>query len=241
MRRLAAIGGFFLTALLWQPAVAGSGDPVAAPDQAAALCALGVERGAVAACEKAVRDNPGDIGVQRNLARSFIVIGDFDSAVEVYRKIAAARPDDARAQADLGGALGFVRRYVEAVAPMETVMRLAPDDVGAYRAAAVVYLQVGRAADAVQVTRRAAALGDAIAMFDLYGFYRDGVGVAADQAQALTWAARAADRGHLGALDLMVQVYLEGLMGERIDEDRAKAWAWKFRNARLAPGPDPQR
>ncbi len=241
MRRLAAIGGFSLSALLWQPAVAGSGDPVSASDQAAALCALGVERGAVAACEKAVRDNPGDIAIQRDLAKSFIAVGDFDSAVEIYRKIAAARPDDARAYADLGGALGFVRRYVEAVAPMETVMRLTPDDVGAYRAAAVVYLQVGRAVDAVQVTRRAATLGDPIAMFDLYGFYRDGVGVAVDQAEALTWAARAAEKGHLGALDLMVRVYLEGLMGERIDEDRAKAWAWKFRNARLAPDAAAQR
>jgi TPR repeat protein len=124
---------------------------------------------------------------------------------------------------------------------MEAVMQLTPDDVTAYRAAAVVYLQLGRADDAVRVTRKAAEIGDAIAMFDLYGFYRDGVGVSVNQTQAQAWAERAAEKGHLGALDLMVRVYLEGLMGEKIDEEKAKAWAWKFRNARLAPGGNPQR
>jgi len=78
-------------------------------------------------------------------------------------------------------------------------------------------------------------------MFDLSGFYRDGVGVAADARQAVAWAERAADNGHLGALDLMVRVHLEGLMGEAVDEHKAEAWAWKFRNVRLGRGAKTQR
>lgn len=237
MQGRTAIIGFPLLAMLWQPAFAGSGGPA----DMAALCARNAENGGIVACQEAVRANPGNVAVQRDLAKSFIAIGDFDSAVEVYQTIAAVHPDDARAQADLSGALGFVRRYAEAVEPMETVMRLTPDDVTAYRAAAVVYLQLGRAADAVRATRQAAELGDAIAMFDLAGFYRDGVGVVADARRAVAWTERAADNGHLGALDLMVRVHLEGLMGEAVNEDKAKAWAWKFRNARLGRGAAPQR
>lgn len=241
MNRLAAIIGFAILASLCAPAVAGAGDAPSAPAEAARLCAGNADNGAVAACQEAARQNPGDVAVQRDLAKSFIAIGDFDSAIDVYRAIAAARPDDARAQADLAGALGFVRRYAEAVEPMEAVMRLRPDDVGNYRVAAVVYAQLGRAADAFRATRKAAELGDAIAMFDLSSFYRDGFGVAADAHQALAWAERAADHGHIGALDLMVRIYLEGLMGEAVDEEKAKAWAWKLRSARLAPEATPQR
>lgn len=241
MQPRAAIIGFPLLTLLWQPAFAGSSESAVAPSDAAVLCARNAENGGIVACREAARKNPGNLAVQRDLAKSLIAVGDFDSAVEVYQSIAAAHPDDTRAQADLGGALGFVRRYVEAVGPMEAVMRLTPDDVTAYRAAAVVYLHLGRALDAVRVTLKAAELGDAVAMFDLSGFYRDGVGVAADARQALAWAERAADNGHLGALDLMVRVHLEGLMGEAVDEDKAKAWAWKFRNARLGLVAAPQR
>ncbi len=238
MKRLAAVVAFAVLAPP-APVLAAGGEPARAPAEAAALCASNAENGAVAACEEAARENPGDVAVQRNLAKSFIAIGDFDSAADVYQAIAATRPDDARAQADLGGTLAFVRRYVEALAPMEAVIRLRPGDAVAHRSAAVVYLQLGRAADAVRVTRKAAELGDAIAMFDLVGFYRDGTGVAADPRQALAWATRAAEAGHLGALDLMVRVYLEGLLDEPVDEDKAKAWAWKFRSARL--GPDARR
>lgn len=235
MKHLAAVFALSLSLLTppWAPAIAAS--------HAAARCAAEAENGAVAACEKAARENPGDVKVQRDLARSFIAIGDFDSAVDVYQRIAAARPDDARAHHDLGGTLGFVRRYAEAIEPMEAVMRLKPRDVAAYKAAAVVYTQLGRVGDAVRVTRKAADLGDAIAMFDLSRFYRDGTGVSVDSRQALAWAQRAAEQGHLGALDLMVRVYLEGLMGEAVDEQKAKAWAWKYRRARLGPDAPSQR
>lgn len=233
MKHLAAVIAVSLLTVPWAPARAGS--------DAAARCAAEAGNGAVAVCERAARENPGNVVVERNLARSFIAIGDFDSAVDVYQRIAAARPNDTRALRDLGGTLGFVRRYAEAIAPMEAVMRLKPRDVAAYKAAAVVYAQLGRVGDAVRVTRKAADLGDAIAMFDLSRFYRDGTGVAADSRQALAWAQRAADHGHLGALDLMVQVYLEGLMGEAVNEEKAKAWAWKYRRARLGPDAPPQR
>jgi TPR repeat protein len=190
--------------------------------------------GAIEICQQAAREHPGNLAVQRDLARSLIAFGDFEAAVEVYQRIAEARPDDVRAQADLGGSLGFIRRYAEAVAPMERAMQLQPDDVGHYRAGAVVYAQLGRMADAVRVTLMAAHLGDAISMYDLVGHYREGVGVAADPAQAMAWAERAAERGHLGALELMVRVYVDGLLGQAPDPAKAGEWASKFRRAQLS-------
>ncbi|MBI2977443.1 MAG: hypothetical protein HYY38_01105, partial [Rhodospirillales bacterium] len=79
MQGRGAIIGFPLVVMLWQPAFAGSGGPA----DAAALCARDAENGGIAACQEAVRANPGNVAVQRDLAKSFIAIGDFDSAVEV--------------------------------------------------------------------------------------------------------------------------------------------------------------
>ncbi|MFQ5765509.1 MAG: hypothetical protein ACE5GT_11310, partial [Rhodospirillales bacterium] len=78
--------------------------------------------------------------------------------------------------------------------------------------------------------------GDAISMFDLFQYYRDGIGVDRDQEEAVAWVERAGDHGHLGALQLMVRIHLDGLMGKAVDEAKAGQWALKFRQARKRTG-----
>ncbi len=85
----------------------------------------------------------------RHLARSLISVGDLEAAADVWRTIVTLRPDDAGAHYDLAGTLGFIRRYAEAAAPIEIAIRLAPGDIAARQAAAVIYFNSGRAVDAV--------------------------------------------------------------------------------------------
>ena len=61
--------------------------------------------------------------------------------------------------------LGFVRRYAEAVAPLETLLRLEPDNVNAWRLASLVYQQTKQDGPSFRATRRAAELGDTPSMF----------------------------------------------------------------------------
>ena len=207
--------------------------PALAATPAARQCAAAAADGAVEACRRATAENPRDVAMLRHLARSLVAIGDFEAAVDVQRTIVTLRPEDAGAHYDLAGTLGFIRRYAEAVQPIETAIRLAPGDIAARQAAAVIYFNSGRAADAVAHTRRAAALGDARSMYDMFRYTRDGIGVATDAAAAVAWLERAARGGHAKAMALLVDVYLEGLYGQAADIAKAKDWARRARAQRL--------
>ena len=207
--------------------------PALAATPAARQCAAAAADGAVEACRRAAAENPKDVVVLRHLAESLVAVGDFEAAVDAQRAIASLSPDDAGAHYDLAGTLGFIRRYAEAAQPIETAIRLAPGDIAARRAAAVIYLSSGRAAAAVAHTREAAELGDARSMYDMFRYARDGIGMAADGGRAFGWLERAAQGGHAKAMALLAEVYLEGLHGQAADIAKAKDWARRARAARL--------
>lgn len=207
--------------------------PALAVTPAARQCAAAAADGAVEVCRRAVEENPKDIAVLRNLARSLVSIGDFEAAIDVQRTIVSLRPLDAGAHYDLAGTLGFIRRYAEAATPIETAIRLAPGAIPAHQAAAVIYLNAGHPADAVAHTLKAAELGDARSMYDMFRYRRDGTGTEADPGQAFAWLERAAGSGHVKAMVLMADVYLEGLHGQAEDIPKAKDWARRARAARL--------
>ncbi len=198
----------------------------------AARCAEGAPAAEPAACQQAVADDPDDMDSLNNLAQSLLYHRRYDEAIVAYRTIVARRPDDVAAHFDLASALGFLRRYGEAVAPIEATIRLKPDHIGAYRLAQIIYVQMRRLTDAYNATLRAAELGDPSSMYDLVWHYEDGIGIAADKGKALDWAEQAAERGHIGAMDLMVEVYLEGLYGAAPDDAKAEEWATRARRAR---------
>ncbi len=66
--------------------------------------------------------------------------------------------------------------------------------------------------------RSKAARGDAKAQRTLAFRYRDGTGVAKDDAEALRWAHRAADGGDAEAMDLVGFAYLRGAVVKRNPE-----------------------
>ncbi|MDP6390031.1 MAG: hypothetical protein QF654_09080 [Alphaproteobacteria bacterium] len=185
----------------------------------------------VETCRKAAAEVPRNVAVLRNLSTSLSSIGDFNGAVEVERRIVALLPDDARAHYDLAGTLGFVRRYGEAVGPIETAIRLRPGNIPSYQAAAIIYVRLGRISEAISVTQKAAELGDPISMFDLAGYFERGIGVDADPAQAFLWTRRAAESGHVYAMRLLASVYLEGGLGQPPDDAKAEDWARRARAA----------
>lgn len=208
---------------------------VAFPVGAASLAKVCRERAALGdakTCERAVEADPANLELRRALARAYIELGDFEAAIEVQQGISSERPDDATALRELGGSLGFVRRYAEAAVVIERLIELEPGRAPHHATLAVLYTQLQRPDDMVRETRRAAELGDPVAMNDMFRYLRDGVGVEADQGAALIWAERAAEAGNLGAMKTLTRVYLDGLMGAPVDEARAIHWAGRLREVR---------
>ena len=62
----------------------------------------------------------------------------------------------------------------------------------------------------LEALRHRASGGDGQAQFELARHYRDGKGVAKDDAEALQWAHRAADGGHAEAMDFVGSAFLRG-------------------------------
>ena len=67
----------------------------------------------------------------------------------------------------------------------------------------------------LEALRTRAHGGDVAAQFDLALRLRDGKGVAKDEAEAMQWAHRAADRGHAEAMDFVGFAYLRGSVVQR--------------------------
>ncbi len=208
------------------------GSPIAASAMAgtaAQRCAGNAENGDVPSCRQAVRDDPGDLASRRNLAHSLALVSDFMAAIQIYRAIAAERPNDPRAHYDLAGLLGAIRLFEDAVAPIEHVLRLQPDNILAHQAAAVIYAQVGRMKDSVAVTLRAAEKGDSTSMYEMSLFYQDGRVVKTDPDKAFHWARQAAEQNHVAAMQFMSEIYLEGLFGQTPNTEKAIEWARRSR------------
>ena len=186
----------------------------------------------ITVCEQAIEQDPGNLVLRRALAGAFVETGDFASAIEVYEAIAADRPDDPQALKDLSGSLGFIRRYAEAAVILERLSKLEPRNVETHRAMAIVYRHLERPDRVLIATRAAAELGDEVAMFDMFVFFRDGRGTGVDTAEAVSWAERAAEAGHIRAAMMLVNIFLEGDLGQDVDETRAIRWARRLRELR---------
>ena len=108
---------------------------------------------------------------------------------------------------------------------------LKPDFVEAEIVLSIALEMLGRFEEAVEAKRRAAALGDDGAMFELTEAFAAGVTEKVSEGEARTWIERAADMGHIGAIEWMVDVYREGLLGEQADPDKAQQWRRRLRDA----------
>src|SRR5262249_42753368 len=164
-------------------------------------CAAGAMQGDFRTCAAAVDAAPADPALRRLYAQSLAKAADYDGAIRQYREVTRLAPDDGRAFYEYGWMLAFVRRYADAIEPIQRSMRLAPDHVESFRAAAIIYELVKRPRDVFRVALAGARLGDAIAMFDAYDCYAAGKGTEKDDAQAYVWLEKAAEAGHVLAMD----------------------------------------
>jgi len=204
----------------------------AAAQTLAELCRAAVGRAAVEACKAAVQAEPGNIELRRALARAHSRTADYIGAADTYRDITLVAPHDPRGFYEYAAYLAFVRRYKEAVEPAEKAMALRPNDLPAYRLAAIVYAMAERPADTFRVSLHAAQLGDSISMYEVAEYYADGTGTAANARLAREWMEKAATAGHVTAMDRMTEIYLDGKLGAPVDATKAELWATRAYKAR---------
>jgi TPR repeat protein len=208
--------------------------PLSAAASRAAVdnCLKLAQQGAVAVCEQALKQAPKRLDLRRALARAHIELGEFGAAIYIYRGIAADNPNDIMALHDLSGSLGFVRQYREAADILQRLVVLKPGDATLYRALAVIYSKLKRPGQVLSTTAKAARLGDAVSMFDMFVYFRDGIGTKPDAKRAIKWAEKAAYAGHETAITTLIVIFLEGQLGETVNEARAIEWARRLHELR---------
>lgn len=198
----------------------------------AARCTQDVEKGNIEACRRAVADAPKNPVLRRHYARAMTFRGLYQSAIDQYRIITKIRPDDARSWYDYGYSLAFARRYKESVQPLEKAIELNRSYIAALRILAIAYAKEKKPAKVFRTTLVMARIGDRIAQFEVSLFYQSAYGTARNHAKALRWLMKAAESGHIGAMDRLVRVYQDGTLGQTRNDRKAEFWAIQARRAR---------
>ncbi len=179
-------------------------------------------------------NEPAGLVEMRALAKNLVETGLYDQAVEAHREIVRFTPQQAQSHYDLAATLTFLRLYDEAIEPISTAEQLDPKDPRYPELATLIYFALQRHSDAANASRRGAELGDNQAMFTLSGMYQRGMGVPVDHSQAMHWALQSAEAGHLGAMDYVIQIYTEGLIGQSKDLQQAENWRQRLSQAEAA-------
>ncbi len=185
-----------------------------------------------ASARAASSSEPKGLETMRVVALELLRAQDYDRSIAVYREIARLTPQDPRSHYDLAATLSFIRRYEDAVPPIQAAIRLNPDDLRAQEMASLIYLNLRWYRQAFDATLKAAELGEPTAMYSLVNMYEKGLGVDADVDRAVFWAIKAAEGGQLGAMALMEKAHRSGRLRRRLDEVQANAWARRLREAK---------
>lgn len=195
-------------------------------------------RGAAALrhCERLAAQRRDDYRVQRRRAFLYVEVNRYRDALAALEMIARRWPNNWRAHYDLANAYSFVRAYKNAVAPIERSLELVPRNREVLMLAATIYRVRNRDRAAFRAALTAARLGDRVGMFLTSYHYEDGIGTRKDINSAWSWLSRAAEAGHIAAMERVTQIYLEGGLGVAADDRKAEAWALKtYRATRGGP------
>jgi TPR repeat protein len=198
-------------------------------ETAAALCARTAKDGNVAACETAVRADPGDMASRKNLALAYLSINDDDGCFRTHTRIVELAPDNPDSHYGFAAALMTFGHYGAAVPYARTALRLNPNDLATVQLAATLFEMTRSDDEAFAAFRRGAALGDPLLMVDLASAYLRGLGTVPDIANAFHWLERAAQNGHVGAMARVGEMYATG---QGVARDAAKAAYWADRARR---------
>ena len=230
------------------PAQTPPGQPIDPPSAAAqpgesdaALCARTAREGNFKACTRAVTDDPDDLDSRRNLAAAYLAVNDLENTDRVHREIVALTPDDSRAYYDYAAALSTFFEFKLAMEPIRVALRLAPDDLPTLRLAAIIFEQAKAYRDAFAAAHAGAEHGEVLLMFDTAVYYQRGLGTPADPAAARLWFERAADGGHVAAMEILAKIYREGRDGAPVDAAKAKYWEMRAADEGIPPNPPAER
>ncbi|HSE77019.1 MAG TPA: hypothetical protein VLG66_03375 [Alphaproteobacteria bacterium] len=207
----------------------------------AALCARTAREGNFKACTRAVTDNPDDLDSRRNLAAAYLAVNDLENTDRVHREIIALIPDDPHAYYDYAAALSTFFEYKLAMEPIRAALRLAPDDLPTLRLAAIIFEQAKSYRDAFAAAHAGAEHGEVLLMFDTAVYYQRGLGTPVDPTAARLWFERAANAGHVAAMEILGKIYREGRDGAPVDAARAEYWEKRAADEGIPPNPPAER
>jgi tetratricopeptide (TPR) repeat protein len=179
----------------------------------------------------AVAADRHDLVSRKYLAFAFLSVNDAGNCFRVHDEIAALAPDDPDSHFGYAAALATFGRYTDAAGFVRTALRLNPDDLPTLRLAALVFELSGHDHEAFAAFSRGAELGDRLLMFDLAMRYASGRGTDADPPVSLRWLERAAEGGHVMAMEMIRDIYRDGHGGIAPDAARAAFWAERARAA----------
>ncbi|MHA1537346.1 MAG: tetratricopeptide repeat protein [Alphaproteobacteria bacterium] len=185
------------------------------------------------ACRRALRANPKDQGLHQRLGYLYLNLGLYQESVDVFRAMTKKWPGSWRAHYDLATVYSYIRAYTYALPAIEAAVKRNSRSIDALTLAVVIYRNLKRNEDAFALALRAAGLGDIGSMAVTSYNYEAGIGTAKDAGKAVHWLERAARGGHVGAMNQMSALYLNGGLGVKPDEEKAKMWAAKSRQARF--------
>jgi TPR repeat protein len=229
MKRLAQI---LTAAVLLAPTIANAASTKTSD---AARCHSLKGQDAAAACIAAIRADPNSRPLRRRLGYAYLEADMFDASIKAFRDVTMRWPKDWQGQYDLASVYGFLQAYPSAVPPIEAALRIEPDNLQTLMLATVIFRNVRRDDTVFRLALKAAGLGERVAMFMTSYHYELGVGTQKDLAKARYWLAKAADAGHVAAMDGMTKGYLHGDMGFKPDAQKAEYWATRARKARDLP------
>ncbi len=197
----------------------------AAADEVIENCRAAAGQGGVDECERAVLAHPGNAAVIGDYALALLVAGRYEASIDAYRHVTELAPGEAKSHFDYAAALVTLRQFPPAVGAIEAALRLEPRNREAQMLANLIFDFLGRREEAFAAAHNAAELGDVTAMYEVQRAYADGDGARRDDARAFAWLQRAAEAGHVGAMQDLAAVFRHGILGQAPDEAAARAWA----------------
>lgn len=211
----------------------GAVSTLAAETNLAAKCHASKGRPALDICRRAVKAGPNDQRLRQRLGYLYLELGLYTGSVETFKSMTRKWPESWRAHYDLATIYSYIRAYDFALPAIESAVRLNGKSIDALTLAVVIYKNLKRNRDAFRLALKASELGDVGSMAVTAFNYEEGAGTKKDPAKAVHWLRRAAQGGHVGAMNQMSALYLEGGLGLKPDEEKAKMWAAKSRQARF--------
>jgi|GEM_PF-3171967 len=201
---------------------------LAGPAQAsdwAARCEAGKQFGEIAACERAQEERPNDPQILRSLGNAYFHADRFLESHQAYQSALRLTPRDAGLHYEYASLLVLVNEYTEGVREAETAVRLAPDHRASWSLLATCYRYMNQPQAALKATRRAAELGDRREAYALAHYHATGQeGAVRDPLLEMRWLERAAQAGHVEAMEDLSQLYAQGRPGIAPNSDKSRYW-----------------